>query len=320
MEVYENPTPVAYRDIIEDLADRPEDGSRVGGMREELSVTIRSEDPRHRWMTRRKFNLPFALQETFAYWRGLNPGHVQRYNSNMETWLDDDGRLPGSAYGERMRETAGHDQLARVEEQLRESPQSRRAVVQVHQAHEEDYDGGDVACTNHLHFFVRGGDLHCHASIRSQDMFWGFPYDAQNNQAIQEMLAGRLGLGLGEYVHTMESCHYYTDMEDRVLDSLDEHESWRTRDSRLDAEGHDRAMDLLAVGLEAARDGSTPEDVWTSLRDLWAVHYADWLAVMVSYEQSRFHGDDLTARRWRQRVHDGHFRDWLERYLEGEQF
>lgn len=320
MEVFYDATPDAYTDIIEHLSGLEPNGSRAGETREELGVVIRSDNPRRRWMDRSSMNIAFALQESFAYWRGLNTGHVERYNSNMETWTDDEGELPGSAYGDRMRNTAGHDQLARAEAQLRENPSSRRAIIQVHQTSVEDYDSGDVACTNHLHPFIRDGELHMHANLRSQDMYWGFPYDAQNNQYIQEALAGRLGLGLGEYVHTMESCHYYTDYEDEVAASLDEHSAWETPDARLPNDAHDTAMSILSEALAYLRDGGRPVDAHRRLDSMVCDYYSDWLALMVAYELHRFQNDDQSAGQWHDKICNPGWSLWVGRVLRGEQF
>lgn len=292
MDTYtiEDTTPGAYSEIIELLADEEESGSRAGGMRELIDVEIVSRDPRERWLLRDDgFNVAFALQESFAYWNGLNPGHVQRYNTAMENWMVD-GELPGSAYGDRLRNTAGHDQIERVVEQLRESPDTRRAIAHVHQPAVEDYEGGDVSCTDSLHFLLRDGELHLLAEIRSQDMLWGFPYDAQNNQYIQEAVAGLVGAELGEYRHRMNSCHYYTEREDQVLRAAEVHDVRSTPDMRLGREELDDVMLLLRRGLEETRDGSIPALYLTELEDIHPA-YADWLRFMLGYERDRFHDD-----------------------------
>ena len=309
-------TSAAFPRIIEKLRQEPVTRSRYGDTRELLGVTVRSPDPRSRWLDRDdSFNLAFALQETFAYWRGLNPGHVQRYNTNMEEWIDEEtGELPGSAYGDRMRHTAGHDQIERAVDQLRDNPESRRAVIQVHQASVEDYDGGDVSCTAHLHPFVRDGELHMHAVVRSQDMYWGYPYDVQNNQAIQELLAGRLGVGLGEYVHVMESCHFYTDMADDVAAAADRCEGHSTPDMRLAEPELETAFQLLDAGLGVARAGGVPREYTRKLRRLPGP-WADWLRVMTAYEQRRFHDDEATARDVASRVTTRFWRDKTFRRL-----
>lgn len=307
-------TPEAWGELVEELRNVPARESRAGDMRERRTVTIRSDDPRERYLMRDgAWNLAFQLQEHFAYWMGQNPGHVDRY-VDMSQWMVD-GELPGSAYGDRLRNTAGHDQLERVEAQLQRSPGTRRAVAQVHQAAEEDYQGPDVSCTSHLHFFVRDGELHLKASLRSQDVFMGYAYDAANNQFLQEVLAGRLGLELGEYHHVMDSAHLYTRFDDDVEEALDRHSAGRTPDMRLGRYDHDEAMGLLSKGLGDARDGEVPTDV---IAVLDGVHeaYGDWLRAMTAYEQARFHDDPVRAGNVAAGVETQPWSGWIASYVE----
>jgi len=308
MEV-EATTPEAWPEIINALSDEPAEGSRAGGMRERLCVTVRSNDPRERWLLRDdSFNMAFALQESFAYWEGLNPGHVDRY-VDMSEWMVD-GELPGSAYGDRMRNTIGHDQLERVERQLRDKPSTRRAVVHVHQPAIEDYDGPDVSCTDSIQFIARDGELHMRATVRSQDMYWGYAYDTQNNQYILEAMAGRLGLDVGEYVHEMTSCHYYTDFEEDALDAIGSHASMAAGDMRLDADEHDEAMQILGMGLDTARGGSIPDLAIDEL-DRLSRRYGDWLRTMTVYEMRRFHDEPAAADETAAGVSTPPFARWL---------
>lgn len=157
--------------------------SRNGEMREQWMVCVQSDRPHVRHLFWPGYNLAFQLQEMFAYWQGLNPGHVQRYNSNMNRYMTD-GKLNGSAYGDRLRNTI-HDQLKRVVRQLEGETPTRRAVAVIHQPARENYfTGNDVACTLDLQFVVRDGDLHLTSHMRSQDLLYGYPYDVANFQWI----------------------------------------------------------------------------------------------------------------------------------------
>jgi len=303
-------TPEAYGEVVERLSGEPVRGSRGGDMRELLGVTIRSPDPRERHLFRGKYNLAFQLQEHWAYWAGANPGHVQRYNSNMRTWIDETGEMPGSAYGDRLRNTAGHDQIERAVSQIRENPDTRRALMAVHQPAVEDYDSNDVACTAHLQAFARDGELHMHAAVRSQDMFWGYPYDAANNQYIQETMAGLLGLDVGEYVHTMGSCHYYTEYEDDALAAAENGEAVSVPDHRLCEHDHDMVWEALTDGCEKTREGLDPARQVNELDGLSAYH-ADWLRVVAAYELHRHHElDEGVGRRLRAGIQNDAWRDW----------
>lgn len=287
-------TTEAYPKIIEHLESLEHQDSRVGGTKEEEFVVVRSYDPRDRLVPRDGLNLAFALQECFAYWNGLNPGLVQRYNSQMESYMTD-GELNGSAYGARLRTTQG-DQINRVIKQLAENPETRRAVMVIHQPSVENYDGKDVACTIYLHPLIRDGQLDLIANLRSQDMLWGYPYDVQAFQWIQEVLAGLLDVDLGRYIHAMNSCHYYTEYEDQVLQSTEFKHPEPTPDCRLKAVDLGFVMSMLDKGLEAARNHDI-ESVDFAVAAISQVsdYYADWLRVMAAYECNRFHDDTDNA-------------------------
>jgi thymidylate synthase len=284
-----------YPAIIRHLRDRRVNESRAGDTKEDLVVKVVSKNPRERMLFRPKANWAFGLQEAFAYWMGRNPGHVQRYNSKMEDFMyqredEDEPKLHGSAYGRYMRRLP-HDQIKRVIHQLRDNPESRRALVNIHNSYVEDYDRGDVACTIYLQFIIRHGDLHCVANLRSQDMLWGYPYDVHAFQWIQEVIAGILDVGLGTYTHIMNSCHYYTDFEERVHESAQEASWTQGPDIRLEQAVLEDVMQHLDSGLRTARQGSIP-DIEISYIEDRSQYYADWLRTMTAYEQRRFHSGD----------------------------
>jgi len=314
MFLVEETTPTAYAKIIERLRHRKERGSRAGEIKEDIGTTVVSDDPQERYVDRDgSWNLAFQLQEHWAYWAGANPGHVQRYNTQMEEWMVD-GELPGSAYGDRLRNTVGHDQIQRAISQLEDNPETRRAMMMVHQPGVENYDGGDVACTAYLHPFIRDGQLNMVATLRSQDMYWGYTYDAANNQFIQEAMAQVLGVDVGSYQHVMDSCHYYTDFEDDVDAS-----AWTAEPmsgvklSLPDWRSWSEEFDALTHGLKMARLGDS-ESIMNAINMLESEFCRDWLQVIGAYELERFHDDDgrvfadmVTAEGWN---------DWITGYCE----
>lgn len=288
MYSFECTTTDAFPRIVDRLNGTTVDSSRAGDMKEHLGVVVQSGDPRERLFFRDGYNLAFQLQEAIAYWTGQNPGHVQRYNSNMKQFMTD-GELEGSAYGRYLRRIP-HDQIQRVIKQLSQSPGTRRAVINFHQAGVENYDGPDVACTMFMQFTIRDGYLHAFTSMRSQDMHWGYPYDVHNFQWLQEVLAGILEVDVGTYTHYMNSCHYYVEREDDVLDAADELERVRFPDIRLSENDLQRAMYYLKFGLGWARKDHVPEGEIDVLSGI-STFYADWLRFMTAYEKYRFHDD-----------------------------
>lgn len=307
MEVIEDTTPRAYPRVIDTLDSGQE--SRYGDTKEEHMVIVRSDNPRERIMFREGINLAFGLQECFAYWNGLNPGYVQRYNEKMKEFMYD-GELHGSAYGRYFRRLP-HDQIARVLQQFEDNMHTRRAIINVHNAYVEDYDKGDVACTIYLHPIIRDGELHMTANMRSQDMLWGYPYDVHAFQWIQEALAGILDVDLGTYTHVMNSCHYYTEKEDEVIQSAKDCEWDEYPDCRLSINELNSVMDRMHMSLDRARGGQVPHHL-VELVDEKSTFYADWLRTMIAYEQARFHDGDASIAN---EITTSPFREYLSRVL-----
>lgn len=299
----EKSTPEAYPEIIDHLSELDSQGSRIGGTREELGVVVQSDDPRERMLYRPNYNLAFALQERAAFWLGQNPGHVERYNSNMERYVQDDGKMRGSAYGRYLRHLP-HDQIERAIRMLDESPETRRAVMNIHNANFEDYDCNDVACTIYLQPMIRDDELHMFANLRSQDMLWGYPYDTQAFQWIQEMMAARLDVDLGSFTYYINSCHYYLDFEDVVLESREEYDVDRSEHSIPDRP--EACMDELQRILYDARAGAVVDP--SSLPQ----PFQDWANVITAYEQHRFHDDDVQAEKVSDRIERPAWRSWMK--------
>ena len=311
MITYNGTTTEGYYDIMTTLMSEDPTPSRNGTTREILNVAVVSQRPRERYLIRDDtWNMAFQLQEHFAYWQGLNPGHVDRY-VDMSEWMRD-GELPGSAYGDRLRNTAGHDQIERAIQQLRDNPETRRAVMQVHQASVEDYSGPDVSCTESLQLFMRDGKLHMTAVIRSQDMFWGYAYDAANNQFLQELIAGVLQCDVGTYTHVMNSCHYYDEYEQDIDISLGEYKTKRLPDMRQSPAELSQTMSRLGEALSAARDGQIPHQ----MIELLDSPYDDWAMAMTAYELNRFHDRPVHANELAKQINVDWMRTWVRRRLD----
>jgi hypothetical protein len=88
-------------------------------------------------------------------------------------------------------------------------PQSRQAVIQLFSPATDFQGYKDVPRTLGYRFFLREGLLHMHTTMRSQDLWRGFCYDIFAATMLQELLAGWLGTGLGNYRHFADSLHLY---------------------------------------------------------------------------------------------------------------
>ena len=88
-------------------------------------------------------------------------------------------------------------------------PNTRRAVININVPNERVIETKDEPCTIALQFLNRNGKLHCTAIMRSNDIWFGTPYDWAFFIELQKVIADRLGLGYGTYTHFATSFHAY---------------------------------------------------------------------------------------------------------------
>lgn len=191
------------------------DGLRVSprgmGTVEILGAHMCLREPRRRYVDVppvRVINPAFAVAEAVWILSGSDDPWIFRYNRSLRQYADN-GRLQG-AYGPRMRCWQGTvDQLDRVRTLLGQDPESRQAVIQLFDPSRDGRGHRDVPCTLSYRFYVRQDRLEMHTTMRSQDLWLGFPYDLFTATILQELLAGWLGVELGAYHHHVDSLHLY---------------------------------------------------------------------------------------------------------------
>jgi thymidylate synthase len=181
------------------------------GTSEILGAHLRLTQPRRRFVDLpplRQLNPAFAIAEALWILSGSDDAWIFQYNRALTRYADE-GVLRG-AYGPRMRRWNGIDQLDGARRLLQRDPDTRQAVIQLYDPGRDTRGHKDVPCTLSYRFYLRRGRLHMHTTMRSQDLWLGFPYDVFTNTLIQELLAGWLGVELGEYHHHIDSLHLYT--------------------------------------------------------------------------------------------------------------
>jgi thymidylate synthase len=102
----------------------------------------------------------------------------------------------------------GVDQLARVVEEIRVNPNSRRLIVSGWNPKEAD----QVAlppCHTLFQFYVQDGELSCQLYQRSADVFLGVPFNIASYALLTMMVAQVTGLVAAEFVHTFGDAHLY---------------------------------------------------------------------------------------------------------------
>lgn len=122
--------------------------------------------------------------------------------------FSDDGITYHGAYGPKIR-----DQLHYVANCLINDKDSRQAVINIWR--ENPPETKDVPCTLSIQFIIRDGMLHCLDTMRSSDIWLGWPYDIFNMSMLSRYLlaymrqAGTLGIQLGNVYLTAGSQHLY---------------------------------------------------------------------------------------------------------------
>jgi thymidylate synthase len=185
-------------------------GDRLGGTLELLGVALRIANPRARISRSENRGKPFsALGELLWYLSGSDKlAFIKPYVAEYENDAVD-GALEG-AYGPRLLAMRGQiDQFESIDRLLRRNPGSRRAVIQLFNAEDIADEHREIPCTTTLQFHQREGLLHLSVTLRSNDAYWGLPHDVFCFTMIQEMMARRLGVELGEYYHYVGSMHVY---------------------------------------------------------------------------------------------------------------
>jgi len=136
--------------------------------------------------------------------------HIKSYIPKVLT----DYREPGTTYtyGSRMRSWFGQDQVEEAIKKLKREPISRAVVISLWDP-KRDLTIGGSPCINHIWLRIRENRLYLTATIRSNDMFEGYPDNAFGLRALQEYIRQKVdpGLKLGDLVINSQSAHLYED-------------------------------------------------------------------------------------------------------------
>ena len=100
------------------------------------------------------------------------------------------------------------NQLQFVIDELKRSPDSRRAVINIRDNSVDPFNS-NPACLQHMQFFVRDGRLHAKVLMRSNDAPEATFMNAFAFIMLQKQIADALSLPVGSYTHRANSFHCY---------------------------------------------------------------------------------------------------------------
>ena len=165
-------------------------------------------------VTTKKIHLRAVIHELLWFLRGnTNVQYLHDHDVAIwDEWADADGEL-GPVYGAQWRAWRAADgrvidQMARVVEQLRREPESRRIIVSAWNVGELE-QMKLMPCHAFFQFWVGEGRLSCQLYQRSADVFLGVPFNIASYALLTHMLAQQCDLAPGEFIWTGGDCHLY---------------------------------------------------------------------------------------------------------------
>jgi thymidylate synthase len=172
-------------------------------------------------LTTKKLHLRSIIVELLWFLRGdTNVAFLHEHDVSIwDEWADAQGNL-GPVYGYQWRSwpTPGGgqiDQIARLIEQIKSNPDSRRLIVSA-------WNVADIEqmalppCHCLFQFNVTGGKLSCQLYQRSADVFLGVPFNIASYALLTLMVAQVCGLEPGEFVHSFGDVHLYRNHEQQA--------------------------------------------------------------------------------------------------------
>lgn len=206
-----------YLTVLKDLVRAP----KVGNTQELLDVKLVLTDITKNIVSVRGISPSYLCGELLWYFNGMNSTEFISRFSKFWEHISDNGKTANSAYGYLMQTAFGFDQIKTVIRLLKHDPNSRRAVINLNTPRQTVITTKDEPCTIALQFRIRKGKLDCTAMMRSNDVWFGTPYDIAFFTELQKYIAQQLGVEYGWYTHFATSLHMYDKDRDKILNILE---------------------------------------------------------------------------------------------------
>jgi thymidylate synthase len=172
-------------------------------------------------LTTKKCHFKSILVELLWFLRGdTNIRFLHEHKVSIwDEWADADGEL-GPVYGKQWRswckpDGGTIDQILQVQQQIRETPDSRRLIVSAWNVADVEHMALPP-CHLLFQFYVAQGRLSCQLYQRSADLFLGVPFNIASYALLTMMMAHTTGLQPGDFVHTFGDVHLYNNHEEQA--------------------------------------------------------------------------------------------------------
>lgn len=121
----------------------------------------------------------------------------------------------GPVYGKQWRDFGGVDQLTKVIEQIKRTPDSRRLIVSAWNPAEIE-KMALPPCHVMYQFAVANGKLSCMMTQRSADLFLGSPFNIASYALLTHMVAQVCDLEVGDLIYSIGDAHLYLNHIDQA--------------------------------------------------------------------------------------------------------
>ncbi|MGD8328029.1 MAG: thymidylate synthase [Acidobacteriota bacterium] len=217
-----------YLDLLQHIIDNGVDkGDRTGtGTRSCFGYQMRF-DLRQGFpvLTTKKLHLRSIIHELLWFLSGdTNIRYLKENGVRIwDEWADENGDL-GPVYGYQWRhwktpDGGEIDQIARVIEQIRTNPESRRHIVSAWNVADVD-DMALPPCHALFQFYVAEGRLSCQLYQRSADVFLGVPFNIASYSLLTMMVAQVCDLEPADFVITFGDVHLYNNHFEQAREQL----------------------------------------------------------------------------------------------------
>jgi thymidylate synthase len=176
-------------------------------------------------VTTKKLHFRSIIHELLWFLKGeTNIAYLKENGVSIwDEWADAKGDL-GPVYGYQWRSWPAPDgrhidQVTRVMQQLKDTPDSRRIIVSAWNVADLDRMALQP-CHAFFQFYVAGGKLSCQMYQRSADLFLGVPFNIASYALLTHMVAQQADLKVGDFVWTGGDCHLYNNHLQQVEEQL----------------------------------------------------------------------------------------------------
>jgi len=191
-----------------------QDGIPFGDTKALFNVGFTLEKPEENYIVNeeRNWKLRYAEAEWEWYLSGNPSIHKLKeiYGKIPPIWchMADSNGLVRSNYGWQWER---NDQIDYVVAKLRNVKDTRHAAISIYDAKEWRSYRKDTPCTYAVQFTILNNRLNMAVLMRSNDLWYGFCNDQYQFSRLQQMIAERLKIEIGNYYHYAHNLHLYND-------------------------------------------------------------------------------------------------------------